>query len=186
MSDTDLRTEMEAGTDPGDSGCSPQLRDQPEEMARGRRRIVEGTVVAAALSGWPSTFHALRQGGVRSAAAYVGDATRAAGTLVPPGRASVWRGASAHLAISVACGEALARTLPRRRSVAWGAVGGLAIGAFNVGLIGRRFPAIRALPLLPQLADNVMFGIVFAAVADRGCRQPSGTRRDRLASRDHG
>jgi hypothetical protein len=37
----------------------------------------------------------------------------------------------------------------------------------NVGVIGRAFPAIRELPLMPQLADNVMFGMVFALVLDR-------------------
>jgi hypothetical protein len=77
------------------------------------------------------------------------------------------RGAIVHLGISVAFGEGLARTLPRRRSVVWGATAGLAIGVINVGVIGRRFPAISALPLIPQLADNVAFGVLFAAVADR-------------------
>jgi hypothetical protein len=37
----------------------------------------------------------------------------------------------------------------------------------NVGMIGRLFPAISALPVIPQLADNVMFGILFAVVLDR-------------------
>ena len=44
---------------------------------------------------------------------------------------------------------------------------GLAMGVINVGVIGRRFPAIAALPLLPQLADNVAFGVLFAVVVDR-------------------
>jgi hypothetical protein len=95
------------------------------------------------------------------------DATRAVGTLVPPGRPSFIRGAIVHLGISVTFGEALARTLPQRRSVVWGAAAGLAIGVINVGVIGRRFPAISALPLIPQLADNAAFGALFAAVADR-------------------
>jgi hypothetical protein len=37
----------------------------------------------------------------------------------------------------------------------------------NVGVIGQRFPAIAALPLVPQLADNVVFGAVFGFVVDR-------------------
>jgi hypothetical protein len=73
----------------------------------------------------------------------------------------------AHLAISAGCGELLARTLPQRRSVIWGAGGGLVIGVVNLVVIGRRFPRIRALPLSPQLADNVAFGVVFALIADR-------------------
>ena len=44
---------------------------------------------------------------------------------------------------------------------------GLAMGVVNVGLIGRLFPAIRALPLIPQLADHIAFGTLFALVADR-------------------
>jgi hypothetical protein len=77
------------------------------------------------------------------------------------------RGTVVHLGISVAVGETLARTLPERRSVVWGATAGLAIGVINVGIIGSRFPAISALPLVPQLADNAAFGALFAAVADR-------------------
>ncbi len=124
--------------------------------------------MAALFSGLPSTLYALRSGGSpRYAVRYVYNATCAVGTLVPPGRPGFMRGAIVHLGISVAVGEAFARTLPRRRSVVWGAAAGLAIGAVNVGLIGRRFPAISALPLIPQLADNVAFGVLFAAVADR-------------------
>ena len=99
-------------------------------------------------------------------AAYIRDATRAIGTLVPPGRPGFIRGGIVHLGISVVVGDALARALPERNSVGWGAAAGFAIGVVNVGVIGRRFPAIRALPLVPQLADNTAFGIVFALVAD--------------------
>jgi len=137
-------------------------------VRRDRQRVTEAIAVAAMFSGLPSTLHALRTGGsFRSAIRYVYDATCAVGTLVPPGRPAFVRGAIVHLGISVAFGEALARMLPERRSVVWGAAAGLAIGLINVGMIGRRFPAIRALPLLPQLADNVAFGLLFAAVADR-------------------
>lgn len=137
-------------------------------MGRDRKRVTEAIVVAATFSGLPSTLHALlTRGGVRTAIEYVYDATCAVGTLVPPGRPGFKRGAIVHLGISVACGEALARTLPQRSSVVWGAAAGLTIGVINVGMIGRRFPAIRALPLVPGLADNVAFGALFAAVADR-------------------
>jgi hypothetical protein len=77
------------------------------------------------------------------------------------------RGAIVHLGISAVCGEALARGLPQRHSVAWGAAAGLAIGVINLGMIGRKFSAIRSLPLVPGLADNVAFGALFAVVADR-------------------
>lgn len=137
-------------------------------MERDHQRVTEAIAVAATFSGLPSTLYALQTGGsFRSAVRYVYDATCAVGTLVPPGRPSFVRGAVVHIGISVALGEALARTLPQRRSVVWGAAAGFVIGVINVGIIGRRFPAISALPLIPQLGDNVAFGLLFAAVADR-------------------
>jgi hypothetical protein len=98
---------------------------------------------------------------------YVWDATCAVGTRVPPGRPTFTRGALLHVGISVLCGEALARMVPETNSVIWSAGAGLAIGVINVGMIGRRFPAIAALPFVPQVADNVAFGALFAFVVDR-------------------
>ena len=133
-------------------------------------------MLAAALSGAPSTLHAfVKRRSLRSAAVYIYDATRAVGTLVPPGRPGFGRGLVVHVAISLLCGEALARTLPRDHRAGWGAAAGLAIGVVNVGVIGRSFPAIRALPLVPQLADNMMFGTVFAVALDRRDRQRGTT-----------
>jgi hypothetical protein len=138
------------------------------QVGRDRKRVTEAIVVAATFSGAPSALHALLTGGdFRSAIDYVHDATCAVGTLVPPGRPSFMRGAIVHLGISAVCGEALARGLPQRHSVAWGAAAGLAIGVINLGMIGRKFSAIRSLPLVPGLADNVAFGALFAVVADR-------------------
>jgi hypothetical protein len=135
---------------------------------RERRRIVEATAAAALLSGAPSTFDVLRRHrAIRPVVLYVQDATSAAGTLIPPGRRGLMRGAIVHLGVSVICGEGLARTLPATHSVIWGAGAGLAIGLVNLGLIGRQFPEIRALPLGPQLADHVAFGVIFALVVDR-------------------
>jgi hypothetical protein len=113
----------------------------------------------------------IAQRSVRGAVGYVYDVTRAVGTLVPPGRAGFGRGLVVHLAISLVCGETMARALPRDHPAEWGAVAGLLIGVINVGVIGRAFPAIRALPLAPQLADNVMFGAVFAVTLDRRDRR---------------
>jgi hypothetical protein len=135
---------------------------------RDRRRIIEATAAAAILSGAPSTLDAVRrQRRLRSAVSYIRQATRAVGTLLPPGRPSFVRGAVIHVGISVVCGEALARTLPERHSTTWGAAAGLGLGIVGVGLVGRRFPAIAALPLTPQIADNVAFGAVFAFIVDR-------------------
>lgn len=146
-------------------------------MAPGRRRVIEATLLAATFSGLPSTLHAaIEQRSLRAAAGYIYDATRAVGTLVPPGRPGFGRGIVVHLAISMLCGETLARTLPRDHRVEWGAAAGLAIGVINVGVIGRSFPAIRDLPLMPQIADNVMFGTVLAVALDRGERQRTTTQ----------
>ena len=135
---------------------------------RERRRITEAALVASVLSGAPSTLHALATTrSLTATARYALDATRAIGALVPPFRPGLVRGAIAHVAISVAMAEVLAHALPRRRSLLAGAGGGLAMGLVNVGVVGRRVPPIRALPLGPQLADNAAFGLVFAAVADR-------------------
>jgi hypothetical protein len=141
-------------------------------MERDRRSVIEATAAAAIASGAPSTLHALlTTRSVGETVTYVVEATRAIGTLLPPGRPGLIRGAVIHAGISAVAGETLARTLPRRRSAAWGAGAGLAMGVVNVGLIGRLFPAIRALPLVPQLADHVAFGVLFALVADRGAAE---------------
>lgn len=124
--------------------------------------------MAAVLSGVPSTLISLRRHrALRPAIADVLSATRAAGTLLPPGRPGVARGAVAHVGVSVLCGELLGRTLPERRSALAGAGAGLVIGVVNLMIVGRGFEQIRALPLGPQLADNVAFGLVFALMADR-------------------
>jgi hypothetical protein len=135
---------------------------------RDRRRVRQGIAAAALLSGVPSTLISLRRHGTwRPVIDDLLEATRAAGTLLGPGEPGLLPGAVAHLGISLACGELLARTLPWRRSALWGAAAGLGIGAVNLLGVGRRYPAIRALPLTPQLADNVAFGVIFALVADR-------------------
>lgn len=135
---------------------------------RDRRRIIQAATAAALLSGAPSTLQALRRHRqIRPVVAYIRQATGAVGTLLPPGRPGIVRGAIVHLGISVICGEGLARTLPETHSAGWGAGAGLAIGVINVGVIGRHFPHISALPFVPQLADNVAFGVVFALVVDR-------------------
>ena len=126
------------------------------------RRKLEGVVAAAVLGGTPSIAHAALTRGPRAAASYAVRATRAAGTLL--GRPTLPRGVAAHLALSVACGELLARTT---RTVPGAGGVALLVGLGNLVVVGRRFPAIRALPLGPQLADHVAFGAIFAVVANR-------------------
>ena len=140
-------------------------------------------VVAAALSGAPSTACALATG--RDPL----EAARAAGTLLP-GR---WRtrgglaaGLVAHAAVSAFWTAVLAAVLPSCRrpvharrtaaAVAEGAAAGLAIAALDLGLVARRLPAVRRLPQLPQWADHVAFGALAAAVLAGG-RDPSAAGR---------
>jgi hypothetical protein len=133
-------------------------------VVRERRAILRGAAVASVASGVPSSAYALLHG--RDPLAQGLAATRAIGTLVRPGTPGLLRGALAHGAISLVVGGALGVTLPRRYSITWGALAGLAIGWVNLGVIAsRRYPAIASLPLGPQLADNAAFGAIFAAVA---------------------
>lgn len=134
---------------------------------RSARRVFEAGVAAALFSGAPSMTHAFVTGGVGGVVNYGRDATGAIGELVPPFRPGVVRGGIAHFVISAAAAAVFARVLPSRNSLAWGAAGGLAMGLVNILVIGRHLPNVGRLPVGPQLADNVAFGVVFAAVADR-------------------
>lgn len=119
-------------------------------------RVLRAAVWAAALSGIPSTAHALATGRDPLEAAY------AAGTIllpreVRPGRL-VAAAVPVHLALSLGWTIVLDRA--GVRGGARGALAGIAIAALDLGLAARRFPRVRALPLLPQLADHAAFGAV--------------------------
>ncbi|MEY2420555.1 MAG: hypothetical protein QOI95_622 [Acidimicrobiaceae bacterium] len=125
-------------------------------MPRHARDVVVATAVASVVSGAPSTLHALATGrGLL-------DAARAAGTLVPgrEHRPGLVAGGIVHGVISAFWGGLLGLLLPRRHTVAWGALAGLGIAAISLPTVGRRRPAIAALPQVPQWADNVAFGFV--------------------------
>jgi hypothetical protein len=130
-----------------------------------RDGLVAGSVAAVA-GGIPSTLHAITTG------SDILESTRAAGSIPLPWaedeQALLSAGANVHVAISLFWGVVLARVIPRSApapvSLGAGAVGGLAIAALDLGLIGRLFPRIRALPRGPQIADHVAFGAVVGAV----------------------
>ena len=131
--------------------------------------IVVATAVASVVSGAPSTIHALATG--RDALA----ASRAAGALAPgrdnePGLVA---GLAVHLVVSAFWGLVLGRLLPRRHTTAWGAVAGLGIAAISLPTVGRRRPAIAALPQLPQWLDNVAFGAIVGWLLSRPHAAPS-------------
>ena len=56
---------------------------------------------------------------------------------------------------------------PAGREVAGGVAGGLLIAALDLGVIGRRLPAIRSLPQPRQWADHVAYGLTVGAVLAR-------------------
>ena len=62
----------------------------------------------------------------------------------------------------------LERVLPRRHPLVSGSAAGAAIAAFDLLVVGRRFPRVRALPFVPQLADHVVFGVTVALVLRGG------------------
>ena len=129
------------------------------------RSVADGLAagaLAGALSGIPSTAWTLVRG--RSPLG----AVRAAGTLVLPPAAGpsslLVAGAGAHTVISFAWAMLLAAVLPDHRTRTAGAAAGLAIAALDLGAVGRRYPAIRALPAQPQIADHLAFGLLVGAV----------------------
>ena len=130
-----------------------------------RRAVADGVVAGApawALSGLPSTAWTLAGGGNPLVA------VRAAGTLILSPDASptalLAAGAGAHTIISFGWSTLLAFALPPSATVVVGAAAGLAIAALDLGLIAGRYPAIRALPTLPQVADHLAFGTLVGTV----------------------
>ena len=121
--------------------------------------------VAAVLSGAPSTLYALATRGDPL------EASLAAGTLLlrherRPARLLA-AAAVAHVALSLGWAVVLAAVLPRRRTVAAAAAAGLAIAALDLGVVGRRYERIRALPLGPQVLDHVAYGVTVGLALER-------------------
>jgi hypothetical protein len=129
---------------------------------RSRSEVLTAGVVGAIVSGAPSTAWTLLEGGdlVESA--------RAVGKMLLPREERTHvllaAGAPVHAALSLGWAYALARVLPRRAEPAWGAVGGLAIAALDLGVLARRFPSVAALPQGRQWADHVAFGVSVGVV----------------------
>ena len=126
--------------------------------------LVAGAV-AAVLSGAPSTLHALATG--RDPL----EASLAAGTLLlrrerRPARLLA-AAAVAHAGLSLGWAGVLAAVLPRRHATAAAVAAGLAIAALDLGVVGRRFERIRALPLAPQVLDHVAYAVTVAVVLRR-------------------
>ena len=147
---------------------------RPVPTVRPIRRGVPAGLVAGVLSGAPSTLYALLTHGDPA------EATVAAGTLLLRDERRRGRLIAAaipvHFGLSAGWGVVLAVVLPRRHAAAWGGLAGLAVAALDLGLVGRRYPRIRALPLLPQVLDHVAFGVLAGAVLSARPDQGSNGR----------
>ena len=121
-------------------------------------RVLRAAAWAAALSGIPSTAHALATG--RDPL----EAVLAAGAVLLPRETSRVKLAAAavpvHLALSL--GWTLALDRAGVRTARRGALAGLAIAALDLTVAAHAFPRVRALPLGPQLADHAAFGAIAA------------------------
>jgi hypothetical protein len=117
--------------------------------------VVKAGLAGAAVSGLPSMVITLAR---RESLL---DGARAAGAIVLPRetRTPVLLAAAVpvHLGLSLGWAAVIAR-LPRQGAMV-GALAGLAIAAVDLGVIGRRIPAIRALPQKRQWADHVAYGL---------------------------
>lgn len=149
-------------------------------MEPSTRRVVLAGAIAAVASGVPSTAWALLTG------TDVLEATRAAGTLLPRRRTrpSVVGGAVAHLVISSVWTTAFALAARRwRLSAPRGAAAALGIAALDLEVIGRRYPAIAALPRRAHWTDHVVFGAVLGGVLNRGRGRVADGQVDCCSSR---
>lgn len=137
-------------------------------MSAGIRRVTTAWAVASLGSGLPSTLCSLVAKGDLLAA------TRAAGTLVPGWRhrPNVAGGVVAHAGISTFW-TAIFVVIGRRRRWSWssGAVAGSVIAALDLGLVGRRYPHIAALPRRPQWLDHLAFGALLGGMLGRPVRR---------------
>jgi len=117
--------------------------------------VVLAAAVAAVLSGIPSTTHALLHGVDPL------EASLAAGTLLLGGERRRSRllpaAIIAHGALSLGWAVVLAAALPQRRTVWWSLPAGLGIAVLDLGVVGRRYPRIRALATGPQVLDHLAY-----------------------------
>jgi hypothetical protein len=130
-----------------------------------RVKALAAGAAGAVVGGVPSTLWALARG--RDPL----EATLAAGSLLLPHekrRARLLAAAvPVHLGLSLGWSLVLDSVLPRGRERALGAPAGLAIAALDLVVVGRRFPRLRAVPLLPQVADHVAYALTVGEVLRR-------------------
>ena len=138
--------------------------------------VALAAAAAGTISGLPSTVWAA------ATRRNVLEAARAAGTLIPGRRhrPGLVAGAVVHAILSVFWTASIAAAMRRRRlRLVEGAAAGLAIAALDLTVVGRRYPAIRALPALPQWCDHALFGATAAAFLARRSGTSVGQRTRR-------
>lgn len=126
-------------------------------------------LVAGMFSGAPSAAWALSRGEDVLASTEAVGATVLRGGGGRLGR--LVAGGLAHVAISLLWARVLRRPLQDRPdpagAAAAGALWGAAIAGLDLGLIGRRLPAIRSLEVGPLFADHVAYGAIVGWVLAR-------------------
>jgi hypothetical protein len=126
---------------------------------------VAAGAAAAVVGSAPSTVWALASGGDPL------EATLAAGSMMLPDEERpaplIAAAVPVHLAFSFGWALLLAQVLPRRHTVAAGALAGLGIAALDLAVGRRLFPRVRELPLLPQVADHLAYGATVGFVLAR-------------------
>jgi hypothetical protein len=157
-----------AEDDPRKGGRLRPIRNVARNVANldpGTSDVLRAAVVAALVSPAPSTLHALLSDrdpfGASVAAGSILLREEKRRTLLVAAAVPV------HVALSLGWTVVLTRILPRKRPITEGALAGLVIAGLDLGLLGRRYERVRALSVLPQVADHVAFGIVVEMVLTR-------------------
>jgi hypothetical protein len=134
-------------------------------------------LVATALSGLPSTIHALITG------TDVTESMRAAGAMLISRHSSFSHLFAAamivHATVSFAWAAILILALPRRRTLFWALIASVLIAVLDLSVVAPlMFPEVASLPFWPQLADHLMWGAsVGTTLQWRWGRRGVNTRR---------
>ncbi len=171
-------------------GDDPRLAAFVDLVARrSGGRVVRPTSTASAPP-WSATTYG-RAGAVADGPAVLGRGGAQWGAVDGPRCRDRWRSVACHQSsrvdggrrCCVRCGRAPRRVglvdvrvgaVASARGVLGGAVAGLVIAALDLGVIGRRYPEIRALPRVPQVLDHVAFGVLVVPRSRRGSTGAGG------------
>src|SRR3954453_10127313 len=160
---------------PPTARTSRSRRSSAPRLGGGMRRRPSDALAAgltgAIVSGLPSTLYTLARGGDPL------EGARALGHVLLPRSertvALLAAGAPGHLALSLGWAAVFAAMLPPRAEPLTGTLAGLAVAGLDLGVLGRFFSPIAALPQGRQWADHAAFGFSVGAVLQwRHARDP--------------